>query len=158
MTNGPLAEKRWSAVFGSHLKKQKEFVDFRKQLLSSFNKSTNRGKVNHFFFFCSFFISLILALSRLMLFQKYASKTQHSIRVHTNVLMRFRIKPSKTIELHVHATKGSTSTCTCDILVIVFNLMRFRPSTLIRYERGFVLIHFQERFQIDAFSMKTLGV
>ena len=51
MTNGPLAENRWSAVFGSHLKKQKEFIDFRKQLLSSFNKSTNRGKVNHFFSF-----------------------------------------------------------------------------------------------------------
>ena len=156
MTNGPLAENRWSAVFGSHLKKQKKFIDFRKQLLSSFNKSTNRGKVNHFFLL--FVLYQFLALSRLMLFQKYASKTQHSIRVHTNVLMRFRIKPSKTIELHVHATKGSTSTCTCDILVIVFNLMRFRPSTLIRYERGFVLIHFQERFQIDAFSMKTLGV
>ena len=156
MTNGPLAENRWSAVFGSHLKKQKEFIDFRKQLLSSFNKSTNRGKVNHFFLL--FVLYQFLALSRLMLFQKYASKTQHSIRVHTNVLMRFRIKPSKTIELHVHATKGSTSTCTCDILVIVFNLMRFRPSTLIRYERGFVLIHFQERFQINAFSMKTLGI
>ena len=52
LTNGPLAENRWSAVLGSHLKKkQKEFTDFRKQLLSSFNKSTNRGKVNHFFSF-----------------------------------------------------------------------------------------------------------
>ena len=35
--------------------------------------------------------------------------------------------------------------------------MRFRPSTL-RYVRVYVLIHFQERFQIDAFSMKTLSV
>ena len=73
-------------------------------------------------------------------------------------MMRFRIKRSKTIELHTHPTKGSTNTRTYDILVIVFNLMRFRPSTLIRYERDFVLIHFRERFQIDAFSMKTLGV
>ena len=38
-------------MFGSHLKIQKEFIDFRKQLLSSFNKSTNREKVNHFFSF-----------------------------------------------------------------------------------------------------------
>ena len=97
-----------------------------------------------------------------MLFQKYEfsllSKTHRSIRVHTTVLMRFRITCSKTVELHVHATKGSTDTRTCDILVIVFILMRFRQSTLIRYQRGFVLIHFQERFQIDAFSMKKLGV
>ena len=38
-----------------------------------------------------------------MLFQKYAfslsSKKHRSIRVHTTVLMRFRIKRSKTIEL-----------------------------------------------------------
>ena len=39
--------------------------------------------------------------------------------------------------------------------VIVFILMRFRPSALIRYLCVFVLIHFQERFQIDAFSMKA---
>ena len=32
--------------------------------------------------------------------------------------------------------------------------MRFRPSTL-RHVRVYVLIHFQEPFQIDAFSMKT---
>ena len=41
--------------------------------------------------------------------------------------------------------------------VIVFILKRFRPSALIRYVCVFVLIHFQERFQIDAFSMKTLS-
>ena len=42
--------------------------------------------------------------------------------------------------------------------VIVFILMRIRPSTQIRsrYECVFVLIHFQERFQIDAFTTKTL--
>ena len=43
-------------------------------------------------------------------------------------------------------------------LVIVFILMRIRPSTQIRYECVFVLIHFQERFQIDTFTMKTLIV
>ena len=45
--------------------------------------------------------------------------------------------------------------------VIVFILMRFRPfSTVHTYTicRAFVLIHFQESFQIDAFSMKTLSV
>ena len=46
--------------------------------------------------------------------------------------------------------------------VIVFILMRFRPfrlpSTLIRYVCIFVVIHCEERFQIDAFSMKTLSV
>ena len=35
---------------------------------------------------------------------------------------------------------------------------RFRPSTLIRYECVFKVTHFQERFQIDAFSMKTISV
>ena len=30
--------------------------------------------------------------------------------------------------------------------------MPFRPSTLIRYVSVSILIHFQERFQIDAFS------
>ena len=39
--------------------------------------------------------------------------------------------------------------------VVVFILMRFG---LIRYVCVFVLIHFQERFQIDAFSMQTLSV
>ena len=34
-------------------------------------------------------------------------------------------------------------------LVNVFILMRFPPSTLIRYVCVFVLIHYQERFQID---------
>ena len=37
-------------------------------------------------------------------------------------------------------------------------MIRFRPSTLIRYVFVYVLIHFQERFQIDAFSIKTLSV
>ena len=35
---------------------------------------------------------------------------------------------------------------------------RFRPSTLIRYVCVFSLIHFQECFKIDAFSMKTFSV
>ena len=39
--------------------------------------------------------------------------------------------------------------------VVVFILMRFR---LIRYVCVFVLIHFQERFHIDVFSMQTLSV
>ena len=34
-------------------------------------------------------------------------------------------------------------------LVIIFILLRFRPSRLIRYVCVFVLIHFQKRFQID---------
>ena len=42
--------------------------------------------------------------------------------------------------------------------VNVFILMRFRPSRLIRYVCVFLLTHFQERFQIDAFSVKTLSV
>ena len=37
-------------------------------------------------------------------------------------------------------------------LVIVFILMPFRRSTLIRYVCVSILIHFQDRFQIDAFS------
>ena len=53
-------------------------------------------------------LSAFKALSTLMLFQKYAfslsSKKHRSIRVHTTVLMCFRLstlKRSKTIELHV---------------------------------------------------------
>ena len=44
------------------------------------------------------------------------------------------------------------------ISVIVFILMRFRPSSLIQYVCVFVLIHFRERFQIGLFSMKTEGL
>ena len=43
-------------------------------------------------------------------------------------------------------------------LVIIFILMRFRPSTLIRYMRIFILIHYQECFQINTFLMITLSV
>ena len=42
--------------------------------------------------------------------------------------------------------------------VTVFILMHYRSSTLTRYVCVFVLIHSQELFQIDAFSMKTLSV
>ena len=42
--------------------------------------------------------------------------------------------------------------------IIVFILMRFRRSGLIRYVCVFVLIHFEVRFQIDEFSVKTLSV
>ena len=43
-------------------------------------------------------------------------------------------------------------------LVIIFILMRFRPPTLIRYLRIFILILYQECFQINAFSIITLSV
>ena len=65
--------------------------------------------------------------------------------------MRFRCHRS--IRVHTTVFKAFEN----DIWLIVFILMRFRPSTL-RYVRVYVLIHFQERFQIDAFSMKTLSV
>ena len=42
--------------------------------------------------------------------------------------------------------------------VIVFKRIRFRVSTLIRYVCVFICIHFQQRFQIDAFSVNTLSV
>ena len=42
--------------------------------------------------------------------------------------------------------------------VNVFILMRFGPSKLIGHVCVFVLINFQERFQIDAFSIKSLNV
>ena len=42
--------------------------------------------------------------------------------------------------------------------VNVLILMRFGPSKLIGHICVFVLINFQERFQIDAFSIKTLSV
>ena len=43
-------------------------------------------------------------------------------------------------------------------MVNVFILMRFGPSKLIGHVCVFVLINFQERFQIDAFSIKILSV
>ena len=63
------------------------------------------------------------------------------------------------VELYAHAT----NTRACDISDICdhrfhFVLLRFQPSTLIRFLCVFVLIHSQGRFQIDAFSMKTLCV
>ena len=45
--------------------------------------------------------------------------------------------------LHTHVPATS--------LVIVYILIRFRPSSLMRYDCVFVLIHFQERVQINAF-------
>ena len=42
--------------------------------------------------------------------------------------------------------------------VIVFNSTRFQVSTLIRYVCVCICIHFQQRFQIDAFSVNTLSV
>jgi len=59
----------------------------------------------------------------------------------------------------------ATNTRACDIFGYRFHFWcvfagRFRPSsTLIWYVCAFVLIHFQERFQIDdTFSMKTLTI
>ena len=42
--------------------------------------------------------------------------------------------------------------------VIVFKRVRFQMSTLIRYVCVSICIHFQQRFQIDAFSVNTLSV
>ena len=42
--------------------------------------------------------------------------------------------------------------------IIVSIMMRFRPSILIRFVCVFVLIHFQERFQIDVLSVRTEGL
>ena len=42
--------------------------------------------------------------------------------------------------------------------VIVFKSVRFQVSTLIRYVCVSICIHFQQRFQIDAFSVNTLSV
>ena len=101
---------------------------------------------------------------------KYAfslsSKTHRgSIRVHTTVLMRSFVKRSKTIELHVYDV--SWTLCSMHHLqthapeifsIIVSIMMRFRPSILIRFVCVFVLIHFQERFQIDVLSVRTEGL
>ena len=82
------------------------------------------------------------------------------------VCLRPVLKRSKTnIELHVvkrvklyHMLQTQSPVI---FSVIVFILISFRPfSTVHTYTicRAFVLIHFQESFQIDAFSMKTLSV
>ena len=101
-------------------------------------------------------------------FQKYAfslSKETHRwIRVHSTVLMRFRLstlKRSKTMELHVVTwieLYAHASNMCLYIWRHRFSLRRFWPSTLIQYVNVFVLIHFPERFHIDEFSMKTRSV
>ena len=42
--------------------------------------------------------------------------------------------------------------------VIVFKSVRFQVFTLIRYVCVSICIHFQQRFQIDAFLVNTLSV
>ena len=104
-----------------------------------------------------------------LLIQALSSKTHWLIRVHTTVLMRFglsTLRRSKTIELRVltsvelyaHATKQtrvrffwSSFSFWC-----VFD-RKVDCHTIIRYVYVFLLIHFQESFQIDALSMKTLS-
>ena len=82
-------------------------------------------------------------------------------------LMRFRqstLKRSKMIKLqavtYVELYAHATNTRACDICSHRFHfvLLRFRPSTLIRFVCVFVLIHSQGCFQIHAFSMKSLCV
>ena len=72
------------------------------------------------------------------------------------------LKHLKTIELHVimqvKLFAHATNTCTCEFLVIVFILIHFWPSTLIRYVCIFFLIHCHQHFQIDAFLMITLSI
>ena len=81
--------------------------------------------------------------------------------------MRFRLftlKLSKTIELHdlahgeLYATHMLQTHAPTKFSVVVFILVRFQLSTLIRYVCVFVLILFQKRFQIDAVSMKALSI
>ena len=82
------------------------------------------------------------------------------------VCLRPVLKRSKTnIEVHVvkrvklyHMLQTQSPVI---FSVIVFILMRFRPFSAVHTYticRAFVLILFQESFQIDAFSMKTLSV
>ena len=71
------------------------------------------------------------------------------------VLMRFRLftlKRSKTIELKVVTYVELNWACYKHTRLRYFQPSFFGPCTLIRYVCVFVLNHFQERFQIDAFS------
>ena len=76
------------------------------------------------------------------------------LTVHTKTFQKDRIAPCDV----------SWTLCACYkhapaiFSVIFFILMRFRPSTPLWYGCVFVSIHFQERFQIYAFSMTTLSV
>ena len=63
----------------------------------------------------------------------------------------FSTVPTKKFE------NGEIARCDVSWTVCYRQLDRFLPSTLMRL-CVFVLIHFQERFQIDAFSIKTLSV
>ena len=60
------------------------------------------------------------------------------------------------VELYAHAT--NTRACNICSHRFHFVLLRFRPSTLIRFVWVFVLIHSQGCFQMHAFSMKSLCV
>ena len=88
-----------------------------------------------------------------------SSKTHRSILAQNTLLMRFlqpTIKRSKMIKLQCACFKHTRLWYLW--YRFHFILLRFRPSTLIRFACVFVLIHSQGRFQIDAFSMKTLCV
>ena len=99
------------------------------------------------------------------------SKTPLSIRVHTNVLMRFRLSTLKLFWKRKNCTlwlevELQVSACYKHTLLRFFRspfsfwcvFDHYWPSAPIRYVCVFVLIHFQEPFQIDAFSAKTLRV
>ena len=69
--------------------------------------------------------------------------------VHTKTL-----ESDKIARCYAHAT----NTRACDIFGHRFRCVFDSPHRLIRYVFVFVPTHFQELFQIDAFSMKTLSV
>lgn len=72
------------------------------------------------------------------------------VRIYTNWI-------SYKISMPAPVTKALLPTHAPAIfLVVVFIMMRFRPSILIRFVCVFVLI--QERFQIDALSVWTEGL
>ena len=94
--------------------------------------------------------------------------------VHTNAFSKvcvfapiysrshYRFEAFSTIQIK---TFENYRTACCDVklnslrmlLTHAFAMDPFRPSTRIRYVCVFVWIHFQERFLIDALSMKTLS-
>ena len=94
-----------------------------------------------------------------MRFQKFAfslsSTTHRSIRVHTTVLLRFRLSTLKrsttncTLGRKLNHMRMRQAHAPAIFSVIVFIFVRFSTANT-NTICGFVLIHFHEHFQIDA--------
>ena len=90
------------------------------------------------------------AFSKVCVFAPIFSRSHYRFEAFSNVQI-------KTFENYRTASCDVKLNSLRMLLTHAFAMDCFRPSTRIRYVCVFVWNHFQERFQIDAFSMKTFS-